>query len=353
MNDNFTGQTPAGSKDGELAENADEFRISDLPPHVRGHNRLLKPGWIQQRLLYRVTNVSRATLQAAAPIDDKVQRAEGAEQAMSEKLDIEISDLPPTQRSHYLLLKLVQLRLGRARARKSTPLTRSLRRHRTRRVFTAFGICAALLLLLLGNVPGLRTRLVGLLEPTPAPTATADAVFTNMPIVINHFGTVPPYSSQSSPGPLPATCPQVSTLQYFTTPLDPPGLGASPLWLSGFTGPSAALDDLVPINAQVAHAPWPGGWYESIAVFIQKGYTGNIILHGGSQKNGAPVWLSKSTPQILGNTLTLNLEDGSHFIANGPWEMTSITIAVPAAGCYALQASWANSSWTRFFAAGR
>jgi hypothetical protein len=272
--------------------------------------------------------------------------------------EFEISDLAPTQRSHHLLLRFVRLRAALARlrytrARKPAPL--SQRRHTLGRALTACGVCAALLVLLIGNIPGLRTRFVGFIASTPAPMPTQESrvTFGSMPIIINHFGTVPPDTSQSSPGPLPATCPQISTLQYFTTPLDPPGLGASTVWLSGFTGPSAALDNLVPINAQVAHAPWPGGWYESVAVFIQKGYSGNVTLQGADQKGNARVWLSKNNPQILSNTLTLNLDDGTHYISNGQWEMTSVLIAVSSAACYTLQASWSNSSWTRYFAAGK
>lgn len=350
MNDHFTGSAETDANNEEAPESADELQISDLPH---------EPGSRRWRLLDSIRDVSRATFQDVAPGDDVEQGTDVAAEADSKKLDIEISDLPPTRRSHYLLLKLIQLRAVLAGLKwlsppKSSPLSWRQQRAKTRRTIAALGICAALVVLLIGNLPGLSTRLVNLVERQPAPAATANADLTtgNMPIVINHFGNGPVYTSQSAPGPLPSTCPQISTLQYFTTPLDPPGLGASPIWLSGFTGPSAALNHLVPIDAQVAHAPWPGGWYQSVAVFIQKGYTGNITLSGNGQKNDSPVWLSRDNPHILSTALTLNLKDGSQFLANGQWEMTSITIAVPTSGCYTLQATWSNSSWARFFAAG-
>ncbi|HEY3994075.1 MAG TPA: hypothetical protein VGM01_14505 [Ktedonobacteraceae bacterium] len=358
MNNDFDTQKRVNAPDEEGLESFDEYEVGSLSPNERKHYPLINLKHAKQRLLDVLENVSRATLQDISQNDEEEQIDEDADRANGETDEIEISALPPTRRSHYLLLKLARLRaalagLGLLRARKSAPLTPTLRQRSPGRALTALGICIALLVLLLGNIPSLRATFLGLLGPTPTPTPGASFTFSSMPIVVNHFGPIPAYSSQSSPGPLPPTCPQISTLQYFTTPLDPPGLGASPIWLAGFTGPSAALDNLVPINAQVAHAPWPGGWYETVAVFIQKNYTGDIILRGGSQKDGAPVWLSKNNPQILGNTLALNLEDGSHFIANGQWEMTSITIAVPTAGCYTLQASWSGNSWTRFFAAGR
>ena len=135
-----------------------------------------------------------------------------------------------------------------------------------------------LLVLVIGNVPGLRTRLAGFLAPTPTPTSASSLVFigqdTSSVIIISpRYGT--PNTPQNAPGPLPTTCPQSSNLQYFTTPLDPPGLGASSIWISGFTGPSAVLNDLVPLNPQATHASWPFGWYESLTVFIQKNYHGN------------------------------------------------------------------------------
>jgi hypothetical protein len=350
MSDHFTGSAETDSNDEEAPESAGELQISDLPR---------ESGSRKWRLLDSIRDVSRATFQDVAPGDEVDQDADFAEETGSEKLDIEISDLPPTRRSHYLLLKLIQLRALLAGFKwistpKSAPLSGHQRRAQTRRTIATLGICAALVVLLIGNLPGMSTRLVSLLQHQPAPAATANADLTtgDMPIVINHFGNGPVYPSQSAPGPLPSTCPQISTLQYFTTPLDPPGLGASPIWLSGFTGPSAALNHLVPINAQVAHAPWPGGWYQSVAVFIQKSYPGNITLRGSGQKNSSPVWLSRDNPHILSTALTLNLKDGSRFLTNGQWEMTSITIAVPTSGCYALQATWSNSSWTRFFAAG-
>ncbi len=266
--------------------------------------------------------------------------------------EVEISDLPPAERSHYLLLRLTRWWESLAR-RQQKRLTRSQRRRAAGRTLTAFGICVMLLVLLFGSAPGLRTRLTTLLQPVPTPTPVTQFVFSNMPVINMRPGDQTPITDpQGSPGALPATCPQISTLQYFMTPLDPPGLGASPIWFSGFNGPSATLHDLLPINAPVVHAPWPAGWYTMLAVFIQKGYTGTITLQGTSQTGNSPVWLSRDSPQILGNSLALNLNDGSHYVANGPWEMTSISVAIPKAGCYTLQVSGASTLWTRYFAAG-
>lgn len=349
--------------DEELSEDLDGLEISDLPPGSRSHYLLLSLNHIKQRLLTTARNVSRATLQDITQDEDR-EFLDSAEQTGNGGFELEISELPPTRRSHFLLLKLTQLRaalrLPDSRTRKSVPPTLQQRRHSIGRAFTAFSVCIVLLVLLIGNVPGLRTRLVGFLEPALLPTSTqvsygsSITIGKNAPVIIYHFGTPqPPTPSLISPGSMPTTCPQISTLQYFTTPLDPPGLGAGPVWLSGFSGPSAALNDLQPIEAQVVHTNWPDGWYETLAIFIQKGYSGKIVLKGSGQQGAAPVWLSRDTPLILGTTLTLSLDDGSHYIADGQqWEMASVGIAVPTAGCYTLQASWDNNSWVRFFAAG-
>src|SRR6185312_6454735 len=106
------------------------------------------------------------------------------------EFELEISELPPTRRSHFLLLKLTQLR-----ARRAVPLTSRQRRRFIGRTFTTFGVCVVLLVLLIGNVPGLRTRLLGLLAPALVPTATqvsydnGNGIRKNAPVIIYHFGT--------------------------------------------------------------------------------------------------------------------------------------------------------------------
>ena len=203
------------------------------------------------------------------------------------------------------------------------------------------------LVLLAGNIPVLRGRFLSLLAtPTPTSQTTyfSQVVINNGAIFIHRSAS--PSASTFGLGPMPQRCPRVSTLLYFTTPLDPPGLGAGPVWLSGFTGPTAALDHLAPLTASRA------GWYETLAVFIQKGFTGTIALTGTNQQNNQPILLGKTDPRSLVSTLTLHLDSGDHFIADGAWEMTSVTLAIPTAGCYRLHASWGESAWDRYFAAG-
>jgi hypothetical protein len=363
MHDNFDAGKQGDAAHQEdlqaLSDKSDEVEINDLPPAARNPSFLAGLRYISQRLPDAGKHVSRATLQSSAQMD-AVQASEEAALTSDGEFELEISDLPPSQRSHYLLLRLHKWgatlsSFKHISTRAAVPPTRRRLRRYAGRAGVSFGLCLVLLVLLIDNAPGLRTRLIGFLAPTPTSTSSSSLAFVSQNsssvIIINpRYGT--PGTSQNSPGPLPTTCPQSSNLQYFTTPLDPPGLGASSIWISGFTGPSAVLNDLAPINPQATHASWPFGWYEPLTIFIQKGYSGPVTLRGSSQAGGAPIWLSRGDPTVLNTSLTLSQNDGSAYNQDGPWEMTTITLAVPAAGCYTLQASWGNNQWIRYFAAG-
>lgn len=344
-----------------------EFEISDLPPSENSHYVLIRLVNTKKRLLEKMTALAHA---ARGELEQngkaaRIVNGDGARDA--DDFELEISDLPPTSRSHYLLLKLIHLwaRLPgtrRARSQRPTPLTRTQRRARSGQILTALGVCAALLMLLVGNVPDLRTRLVGFFIPTPTPTTVQVGTITNVSVgssgaVITHPGSLPrlfPHNS-ASPGSLPSSCPNISSLQDFMTPLDPPGLGASPLWITGFIGPSAALNDLRQLNTSMSPNT-PAAWYETLAVFVQRGFPGTIVLQGESQQStntGGLVMFSDSSLMNFNSSFLINLNDpDEHFILDGSWEMLPVNVSVPTAGCFTLRATWFGSSWIRYFAAG-
>ncbi len=352
MHDNFR-TTP--EEQGQAATNAPvpeserPRESSEQPPAQSGHAPFAAQPWQPGE-----QNVSRATWPLVAHDETDVPVMAEAEALLNDELDLKISDLPPVSQSHYLLLKIARLRarLGgkqRGTGAASKSGAASVRRRRISRLLTASAILLSALVLLFGNVPVLRGYFPGLLAPTPTPTSQT-TYFSQ--VVINN-GAISIHRSASSSasadglGPMPQRCPRVSTLLYFTTPLDPPGLGAGPIWLSGFTGPTAALDNLAPfVGDQRA------GWYETLAVFIQKGFTGTIILTGADQQSKAPIFLSRMDSRVLVPSLSLNLNNGDRYIADGAWEMASVTLVIPTAGCYRLHASWGDSSWDRYFAAG-
>lgn len=338
MHDNFTtrphGQEQASAESPE-PEIAAQAEISTPPP-------------APPRRFVAAPNVSRATFPRVEPRGEDEPGIENMDTAADDEFDLKISDLPPTRQSHYLLLKIARL-VGKRRAQTGQRREQSARQRsiRVSRVLTACSVLLIALVLLAGNIPVLRGRFLSLLAtPTPTSQTTyfSQVVINNGAIFIHR--SAPPSASTFGLGPMPQRCPRVSTLLYFTTPLDPPGLGAGPVWLSGFTGPTAALDHLAPLTASRV------GWYETLAVFIQKGFTGTIALTGTNQQNNQPILLGKTDPRSLVSTLTLHLDSGDHFIADGAWEMTSVTLAIPTAGCYRLHASWGESAWDRYFAAG-
>lgn len=352
MNDFDNQEANGATPPDELEEFAVE--ISDLSPDTRSHYALFR--------LRAIKNTLRPGAHKPLALGDQATREARRD---DNDFDIEFSDLPPSERSHYLLLRLVALKgriraalpglmAARATAGVARP-TRGQRRASVGRVLTALGLCAAVLLLLAGNVPSLRSRLLGFFEqpaPTPAPLiADTSNLFTSSNGVdINvRRSNLAPIQASGSLGPLPATCPRANTLQPFESPLDPPGLGSGPVWLVGFSGPTASL-----VHLDSSQAKWLG-WYQTLTLFVEKGYEGTLLLQGGSQANGAPLWFSNENMSNANNSVYLDMQratDKQRFYSSGQWEFVPVNVFVPAAGCYFLQANWSGGSWIADFAAG-
>jgi hypothetical protein len=337
-----------------------DVQISDLPPDTRSHYLLLRLLEINRRGQSVLQMCTRSIQHSVAAL---IRRDDGREQTEDERLVLEISDLPPTTRSHHLLLRLTALKAHlfhrRSPDKPRTPLTRTQRRLRIGRALTVLGLCASLTLLLIGNAPDLRTQLLTLLQPV-APTATpitAVAIFPlgpGVPIVVERHG-LPEQQTQSTPGPLPAICPQATTLQSFMTPLDPPGLGDGPVWITGFVGPTASLVDLQPLGTSLSHPQGQTvGWYEGLAVFVQRGFTGTITLQGENQGSSGSVFFAGNNVLDFGSVFHLDLSTLRlhSFPSGSQWQVTSLNLIVPFAGCYGLQAFWNTGTWSRYFAAG-
>jgi|SRR5579885_48206 hypothetical protein len=358
----------AGRENDEL--NEFDVEISDLPPDKRSHFLLLKLANVRRRGRLAAQAFAHLILHAFAASRASSAQEEARE---DEQFALEISDLPPSSRSHYLLLRLSALRarvrallpfFPRPASQQRAPLTRTQRRVRIGRALTTLGLCAALLVLLAGNVPDLRTRFLTLFQ-APAPAATSTSTYSSIsilpigkgqgvPIIVERHG-LPGSPAQGTPGPLPAVCPQASNLQSFMTPLDPPGVGGGPIWLTGFVGPTAALVDLQPLDTSLSSPPGQKiGWYEGITVFIQRGFSGIITLRGLSQEPGGQVFFASNN--VLNFSDAMVLDSSTFHLENVPngseWQVTSINLIVPFAGCYTLEAAWPGGSWFAYFAAG-
>lgn len=342
------------------AENLD-MQISDLAPERRSHYLLLR--------LIALKEQGQALAKArAVGILQAVVSRPGSHTETDEQQDaLEISDLAPERRSHYLLLQLVALKarlsatlpaLLHPRGQRRLPLTRTQQRLRIGRLLTVLGLCASLALLLIGNNPDLRAHLLTLLQPPTPPTpvgfASLAPIGSGVPIIVERH-TLSEGQTQSTPGPLPAICPQASMVQPFMTPLDPPGLGDDPIWITGFVGPTAALVDLQPLGTSLSHPQGQRvGWYEELSVFIQRNFSGTITLRGESQEPGSLIFFAGQNVLEFSSAFELDLSSLrlNSMPGGSQWQVTAVNVIVPFAGCYGLQVSWPTGSWSRYFAAG-
>lgn len=367
----------AEHQDSYEIESLDEFEVelSDLPPSSRSHYMLLR--------LHTLKNGLRATHQAFFASDEPAGSQITSTGSQDDEDEVEISDLPPSTRSHYRLLRLIALKKrllasiqqffargpGNPRADTVSPPRASQRtrgwrptRARVGQVLTTFGICAALLILLLGNDPALPNRLSALVHSatTPASTANGTIVYTSVQIVnVNSAGATPIDTRihADSPGPLPTACPQANTLHQFPPSFNAPspGIGNGLLWVIGFTGPAAALSNLrhIPPSLQIQEG---FQWAATLDLFIEKGYNENFTLQGEDQLSGVNLQFSDINMRVAGPLFSFGLQNLATqplLIDDGPWDILPVNVYLPGAGCYFLEIDWSNGSQMIYFAAGR
>lgn len=141
-------------------------------------------------------------------------------------------------------------------------------------------------------------------------------------------------SLPASVGAMPATCANQPAVAPLASGL-PEVFGQFPLWLTA-AGPRASyrLDlsgDGVPAT-----------------FFVSNSLTSQVTIRGKSLANGSPVGFVAS-PNPAATVLVLN----NHYSRSGgqytPWQARAF---FPAAGCYAVTATWPGGSWTFDVAAG-
>lgn len=138
----------------------------------------------------------------------------------------------------------------------------------------------------------------------------------------------------TSVGAMPASCPSQPAPAPLAASL-PGVIGALPLWMTA-DGPYASyrLDlsgDGVPVT-----------------FFVSNTFTHTVSLQGRSVANGAPVGFV-APPNPPATVLALN---NSYVRSSGPFTEWQSRAYFPAAGCYALTATWPGGSWTFDVAAG-
>lgn len=356
----------------DLLDETDDIEISDLVPSKRSHYLLLNLKDAQHRLR---TGARQMAQSLASSTSSSPNNGQGAADEPDE-FDLEISDLPPGQRSHYLLLRFTALKkhlrtrlLGAASDAPTDRARPPSKRARLGRALTALGLCVSLLILLLGNSPGLRGQLLGVFQTPTTTTSTSSSLSiypgsrpaSNSKVIVRGSSHIDfsVTNSRETPGLLPDTCPQTSTLERFLTPLDPPGIGGGPLWIAGLAGPTAALLDLQPVPHSVIQPPRAFfSWYTTITLFVQKGFPKSILLTGGEQISARALAFGDPKVQTINNQsyqvyLSTTIKDiDNQYTDNGQWEVRALNVFIRAAGCYFLQASWDGGMWLAYFAAG-
>ena len=227
-------------------------------------------------------------------------------------------------------------------------------RSRAWRFTTVVGAMFFVLLVILSTFPSARDGALDVLVgPTPAPTLSP---------ILKSLATLTAHSQATAASrfraamldPAPADCPATALLQDFDPLTFDPGVGASPVWVTGFHGPRAQLVQLDPTREQ----PADYGWAYRLLLVERSDSFRPILLSGGNLQDNAPL-LFEDGISIRGHTPVTAFFS---LAADNPrlpskyddrWKAWTVIVYVPSAGCYSLEAFWPEGSWQVNFAAGR
>lgn len=145
-------------------------------------------------------------------------------------------------------------------------------------------------------------------------------------------------------GAAPPNCASASTLTFIDSSIGS-GVGVSPIWGVGVSGPQATLH--LGSNAKLT----ANGWQSQLTFVAKVHAPGPLVLQGQLiQGNYPPVWFQYGTQQAT-------TEIGLDLTHPGPgstsaFEKYPTTIWVPQAGCYQIIANWPTGSWSAVIGIG-
>jgi hypothetical protein len=154
--------------------------------------------------------------------------------------------------------------------------------------------------------------------------------------------------------PAPKNCPSLAPLYNFDPATFPPGVGVSPVWVTGFSGPYARLDKLDDSRQQ----PQEFGWAYHLLLVEKSDYIRPVVISGESLHDGSPLFFEDGISIRGQKSVTAFFE----LAADHPrlpskydtqWTAWNVIMYVPAAGCYSLETFWPEGGWKVNFAAGR
>lgn len=182
-------------------------------------------------------------------------------------------------------------------------------------------------------------------QTTPPPTVTAA-----MP---------GPSPVASLLGPAPTGCPSTPPPQRLDLPNNWGGFigpghleGKSPVWIPNLDSPTTFH-----LNPQ-GYDPWPT---TKIIWEIGPDFSQGVQVQVSNLRTGELAWWGQGgPPQAATQTLILDLNhsstgdpDSYHGSRPGGFQEWGTVLYLPAAGCYALDATWAAGQWRLIFSAGR
>lgn len=205
------------------------------------------------------------------------------------------------------------------------------------------------------SAPPPASRAPALIAPyvTPAPTPTPTRVAYPTPTL--------PQGTPTALGPAPASCSPPAPAPRTLPATYSGAIGASPIWVAWFDGPHATR-----------HISGPGvvnsryGWLIAVIFAIEPSLTDPVVVRGVRLDNDSPLWMvglepgqtfTQATPSVAValDPRQPGLPDYDNYSMglNEDWAAWYGGFYIPAAGCYALTATWPGGSWRVTFAAGR
>jgi hypothetical protein len=195
------------------------------------------------------------------------------------------------------------------------------------------------------SAPPAGSRAPALAAAYPTPTLTP------IPTRVAYPTPTLPQGTPATLGPAPASCSPVAPAPRTLPATFSGAIGASPLWVAWFDGPHATRH----IEGLGGNSRY--GW-EIAAIFaIEPGFAQAVVVRGVRLDDGSPLWFGHAAPTVAvvldSRQPGLTSDDNRSMGLRDDWAAWYTILSIPAAGCYALTATWPGGSWRVTFAAGR
>lgn len=271
-------------------------------------------------------------------------------------IDLEISDLPdlPPSRKSWLKQQL------------PGPGRRIMPRKRAWRATLTVGTLLLALLLVSILFPNAGASIIARFAPqsrAPAlidasginisPSGSASGSFLSAEAVTAGISATP-IVSQAAPGQMPP----LHTCAQFPSPVNDGEVGQSPVWLSGFDGPSAHLH-LRDASVFSPNFPSAYSWAVHLKLELAVGFTEPVIITGRAQQDGQYLLFAFDPSFDMGQKLSLTLDPADPMtppsstpasrLQKISWDLT---VYIPAADCYRINLAWPDGSEHIDFVAG-